>query len=717
MASIHRFLSHFPAAKRRILALALVAMDHGAWAGDQGLRAGAAAVDITPDWAPVVVNGNFLEQTASVAHDRLMARTVVFDDGTTKLAVTIVDSCLMPRELLDAAKNQASRRTGLPADRMLIAATHTHSAPSTTGALGSDADPRYPAFLIDRLAKGIEEALSRLEPAEVGWGVIDVEGMTHNRRWILRPDRVREDPFGGKTIRANMHPGYQHPDFVGPSGPVDSTLTALMARSTSGRPIALLTNFSMHYYGAAPMSSDYYGRYCRMIEEKVAAGSKRSSDSPAPFVAIMSQGTSGDLMWMDYGKPERKPNIDAYAASLAEKTLSLIPRLTFRRDPTLAMVERKLAIDRRVPSVERLAWAKGVVAAMAGRKPKTLPEVYAREAIILSQEPRRELKLQAITIGGLGIAAIPNEVYAITGLGLKRSLPVETAIVIELANGAEGYIPPPEQHALGGYETWPARSAGLEEQAEPLIASTLESMFQSIVGRPVRAYSPPETDYSRAVAVSKPRVYWRLDDFRYPVDSLITPRPVFTKGVVFGLPGPPLGGATDPVTRNRAIHFAGGRLLAEGVKLGDRHTIEFFVRNVMPPDARPAGRRLLTVAANGDKGSERHWTIDGAAGQPGRLVLRADKERSLTAGKLDLGLNQWRHVAIIRDGNRLRAHVDGSLAPDLEANDTPPTGAATISFGGEGDAGFLGSIDEIAVYDRPLEPAEVASHAKAWPGD
>ena len=39
--------------------------------------------------------------------------------------------------------------------------------------------------------------------------------------------------------------------------------------------------------------------------------------------------------------------------------------------------------------------------------------------------------------------------------------------VIELANGGDGYIPPPEQHLLGGYNTWPARSAGLEVGAEP----------------------------------------------------------------------------------------------------------------------------------------------------------------------------------------------------------------------------------------------------------
>ena len=49
---------------------------------------------------------------------------------------------------------------------------------------------------------------------------------------------------------------------------------------------------------------------------------------------------------------------------------------------------------------------------------------------------------------------------------------------IELANGSEGYIPPPEQHALGGYTTWPARTAGLEVQAEPKIVETVLWLFE-----------------------------------------------------------------------------------------------------------------------------------------------------------------------------------------------------------------------------------------------
>jgi hypothetical protein len=86
---------------------------------------------------------------------------------------------------------------------------------------------------------------------------------------------------------------------------------------------------------------------------------------------------------------------------------------------------------------------------MAGAKPRNQPEVYAREQVFLHEDPTRELKLQALRIGDLGITAIPNEVFAITGLKLKAQSPLPTTFNIELANGAEGYIPPPAQTSAG----------------------------------------------------------------------------------------------------------------------------------------------------------------------------------------------------------------------------------------------------------------------------
>src|SRR2546421_12708621 len=107
------------------------------------LRAGAYAQDITPTQFPVIVNGGFTEVIATKANDTLHARAIVLDDGHEKLALVVVDSCMLPRELLDGAKSRANKLTNIPIDRILISATHSHTAPSSMGCLGSDADANY----------------------------------------------------------------------------------------------------------------------------------------------------------------------------------------------------------------------------------------------------------------------------------------------------------------------------------------------------------------------------------------------------------------------------------------------------------------------------------------------------------------------------------------------------------------------------------------------
>ena len=145
------------------------------------------------------------------------------------------------------------------------------------------------------------------------------------------------------------------------------------------------------------------------------------------------------------------------------------------------MDERLLEVAVRMPSGDEVKAARAVVEGFAGRKPNTQDEVYARETILLHEmPPTRELKLQAIRIGDWGIAGIPNEVFAVTGLTIKRRSPLNNTFTIELANGCEGYIPPPDQHALGGYETWRARTSCLEERAEPIILSNVLDLLDAV---------------------------------------------------------------------------------------------------------------------------------------------------------------------------------------------------------------------------------------------
>src|SRR5688572_22301585 len=279
-------------------------------------RAGAYAVDISPTGFPVRVNAMFTERSADKIVDPLLAKALALDDGSTRLVLCVVDTCMMPRDLIDRAKAEASRITGISTERMLVSATHTHSAPSAMGCLGSRVDPAYAAFLPGKIAAAIVGAVDRLTPARIGWAQMDDWEHTFNRRWVRRPDRVFADPFGDRNVRAHMHPGHESSDAVGPSGPVDPQLSVLAVQRADGKPLALLANYSQHYYGSPLLSSDYYGRFARHIAALLGADDA--------FVGIMSQGTSGDLMWMDYGAPRREIGYDAYAREIAERVATMV---------------------------------------------------------------------------------------------------------------------------------------------------------------------------------------------------------------------------------------------------------------------------------------------------------------------------------------------------------------------------------------------------------
>jgi hypothetical protein len=444
-------------------------------------RAGAFAIDVTPPELPVIINGGMTQRTADSIVDRLHARCLVLDDGGTQLAIVVVDSCMMPRELLDRAKEMAGRATGIPAERMLISATHTHSAPAAMGCLGSDADPKYPAFLAPQIAKGIQQAQKNLAPARIGWAVGKDDQNVFVRRFEMKPGAARTNPFGGtKDDRAQMNPGYQNPNAVRQTGVPDTDVSVVSIQSPEGRPIALLGNYSTHYAGAPAVSADYFAVFAEKIGELIGADKVRE-DGAAAFVGIMSNGTSGDTNCNNFTRAQREYDRFTVGRDTANAAFEAYQRIEYHDWVPLKMAEKKLTLNVRLAGAEELARAKEFLSTFEGRKPRSIEEVYAREAVILSEmPPTRELKLQAIRIGELAIAAIPNEVYSSTGLSIKRDSPHKTTFTIELANGAEGYIPPPEQHQLGGYTTWRARTSSLEVDAEPKIRATIMELLDEV---------------------------------------------------------------------------------------------------------------------------------------------------------------------------------------------------------------------------------------------
>ncbi|MDA0346311.1 MAG: neutral/alkaline non-lysosomal ceramidase N-terminal domain-containing protein [Verrucomicrobia bacterium] len=428
------------------------------------LQAGAATVDITPKEWPIYLRGGYDKKEAYTAHDPLYARAIVLQNGDTRLAIVIVDSCMVRRTNFDLAKQQASQATGIPMSNMLTAATHTHSAPHDYARYNTEPEHAYVRQLINGIAQSIIQANAALQPAEIGYASSPEASEVFNRRWFLDPSAMPANPFGDTTELVKMNPGTSNPALKHPAGPTDPEVSVLSVRTKAGRPIALLANYSLHYVGKTPdgeVSADYFGEFARLIANRL------EREKPVPgFVGILSNGTSGDVNNLPFGgsRPNRETfeQIRLVAAKVADAAYNAYDTIKHTSDLSLNMLQREITLDRRVPTEAQVAQTKATLKKSAnGAHDNELPRlaaIYAQRVLDFSEECKVsetvDILVQTIRIGDLAICSSPFETFAETGLRLKRQSPFPRTFTIELANGAEGYLPTPGQHKLGGYETW-----------------------------------------------------------------------------------------------------------------------------------------------------------------------------------------------------------------------------------------------------------------------
>lgn len=457
----------------------------GSSASAPSLRVGISRRDITPP-PGVSLAGHMNNRKVQTVHDPLYTRCLAIESGGTRAAMVTVDLCMVSRDVFDAARVLVAQRCGISPDHLFLSATHTHSGPVITPIFQSDPDPDYVNALPGRIAEAVEQALKALEPADFAFGSGSVPDEVFNRRWFVTPELLGPDPFGRTSDRVRMNPSQGHRGLICPAGPTDPQVSVWGFRRTDGSPLALLACYPLHYVGGVEngaVSADYFGRFCTMVEETFAheAGDR-------PVLAMLANGASGDINNINWpGQPEKHPpyeKMEIVARKVADEALRVYGSnfWTARALPLRAgMIEIDTGV--RKPAPDEIQKARELLQTAPESSLKTLPEIYARETVLLADYPDRvTLPIYGLALGEACAIGLPCEAFCRIGLSIKRASPFAETMVVGLANGYYGYLPTREQHLLGGYETWRARSSYLAPKTDEAVLQAVWRLLDHLAG-------------------------------------------------------------------------------------------------------------------------------------------------------------------------------------------------------------------------------------------
>jgi len=415
--------------KRRLFFVALTVVGFSSTlpaVDSPALRAGAAAVDLRQG-APLNMPGGFSANLAQSAHDPLFSRALVLDDGTTALAMVVIDSLGAAPEVLEEAKAIAAERTEIPAERMLVASTHTHTGPPSNATSGPAPAIAYRKLLVEGIAQSIIQAHGALQTASIGAAAHPLPDEVFNRRWYLKAGQMPLNPFG-KLDTVKMNPGTSPDVLERPAGPTDPDITVLSVTGREAQTAQPLRELLIALCGRISAGADLRG-LLRRVRPADAIAPRRWSriccdDVQRHLGRYRRYSLSGDPA------PARAVRADPHRGPKAADTSWFAYRkIKHRPDVRIGMRQREISLRYRRPTAEQVAEAKAVLAVTAPEEIEKQPRLaqnYARNVISAAERKEETLtvKLQAIRIGGeMAVCGIPFETFVEIGLDLKKRQP------------------------------------------------------------------------------------------------------------------------------------------------------------------------------------------------------------------------------------------------------------------------------------------------------
>ncbi len=414
-------------------------------------------VDISPRVGTRLSGHAGRREVSGAILDPLHARVALLQTPHSRQAVVSADLLELSGETVRDLRRAMAPVLETDEDHILVAATHTHTAPPVIdlGSLG--ADKEYLSLLRERLVRGTEGLGSDLRPVRLKAVRFSLPVGINRRGRDPATGRVKmlPDPEGSRDdeIVAAF--------FYDPEGAVRSVWV-----QTAVHPTTLAVSISA-------VSADYPGRLAadlrrRLGDQVVVLPFTGACGDVRPALLTPDGGsfrggavedverigkTIADGLMKALKESSGPPPAEAGEVRLSRKTL----RFPFREVPT---AEDLNALHRsQAARLEKAREAARGLNEFALSHENPTWEVEAEKywvARLLSLPripPWAEGELAVLTMGSvLALCMVPGELFSSLGKKIKALAPDRAVMVAGYANGSLGYLPGRDAVSQGGYE-------------------------------------------------------------------------------------------------------------------------------------------------------------------------------------------------------------------------------------------------------------------------
>jgi len=416
------------------------------------MKAASAAVELMSDDS-MVIAGGIHPRYAQGQEGQLRTTALVLEEGGNKFCLVSCDVLMVERNILDEAARSIEEQCAIPFTNILIAATHTHHAPSTVRVHGYDRDEKFVKHLQDAIVSAAVQASKKL--------TADAEVEMHF--WLSQEATV------GQNSRLLLSDGTifwvgPHDDAIRPTGPFDPELPVWVFKKPEGQTTALMFNHSTHTIGTRKgevRSPSFYGLAAQELEEELGG------------TALFLLGAAGSTHNLTLSTDEMVFRIkQAIREGVAKAQKREVKRL----------IAVKEEFTYRVRNFDEEAEEQAVTYYCSKRvkdNPEATIEVFRRmrQALKLHQGEERKTWLQVVLIGDIALVAIPGELFTSLGIDIKRRSPLRYTYIVSLANDWIGYIPDEEGFRLGGYQVWTGFHSFVEKgTGEAIVDKTVQML-------------------------------------------------------------------------------------------------------------------------------------------------------------------------------------------------------------------------------------------------